>query len=129
MYLWHVEKLQELPGPLLTALHRDVCRIRSSRWGRVRGKSGWVFMLTWQSLVWYHRKVLSEMHRRGWNPSQSWNGETFSGRRVKVPEMVLSTSDEVSGRDCARVFKKHNPNTPEQDQVRLDSWRIRHGRQ
>lgn len=127
MYLWHPQTIPELPGPLLTALHRDVCRLRSAPWSKVKGKNGWVHMLPWSALVWYHRKVLAEMTRRGWSPSMAWMDEGHRGLSKRVPDMVLSQADESSGRELAAMFKKHNPKTQADDSSRLTSWRANHG--
>lgn len=129
MYLWNPGMLQELPTQLLTALHRDVCRVRSARWRKARGRSGWVYMLPWGALVWYHKQVLKEMKRRGWGPSPAWFDDAHRGRSRAVPELVANAAENTTAREQAAQFKAHNPNDLAADATRLEKWRARHGRQ
>ena len=78
MRFWHPELLQDLPKKRLQALHMSLCRIRQKPWGKPTPKA-WYYNLSWHCLVWYHSAVISEMAKRGWNPSAKWLNIQFRG--------------------------------------------------
>jgi len=74
MRLWHPSIIPFLPGSLLSQLHRTVCNLRGSGWGRQKGL--WLVWNDNPSVLWcYHLKVTQEMALRGWEYDKYWEME------------------------------------------------------
>lgn len=121
MQLWHPNLLSELPDKLLTALHRDVCRIRSSQWRSPKDAKTWFYALPWGAVVWYHGKVLREMQRRGWKPSATWFDPLYRGRMLPLASSL--TEVDMPRKRWNEIFVKTCPLSQEKLAKNLQAWK------
>lgn len=123
MILWHPDLLPELPVKLLTALHRDVCRIRSSQWKSPKNAKTWFYALPWGALVWYHGKVIREMQRRGWKPSPAWFDPLYRGKCL--PSASPLTDVDLSRKQWNTIFCKTCPFSQDKLEKALNAWKAK----
>lgn len=121
MQLWHPNLLPDLPNRLLTALHRDVCRIRSSQWRSPVNTRTWFYALPWGALIWYHNRILREMQSRGWKPSSHWFDPLYRGR-------ILPLASELADADLSRkkwfeIFCNTCPISQDKFERMLAKWK------
>lgn len=121
MILWHPSLLTELPDKLLAALHRDVCRIRSSQWRSPKNAKTWFYSLPWGALIWYHGKVIREMQRRGWKPTAMWFDPLYRGRALPLASPL--TEADVSRKRWNDIFCKTCPLTQDKFEKMLNVWK------
>lgn len=125
MQLWHPNLLPELPDRLLTALHRDLCKIRSSQWRSPTNVRTWFYALPWGSLVWYHGKVIREMQRRKWKPSAVWFDPLYRGKMLPIAS-ALSEAD-LSQKKLGNIFIKTCPIPLGTFEQMLQKWKTLKG--
>ena len=125
MQLWLPDMLDKLPGRLLGALHRDICRIRSSVWRSPKNTHTWFYSLPWGALVWYHGVVLREMQHRGWKPSPEWFDPLYRGRNLPLASAM--TDADIPRKQWRSIFCKTCPIPPEKFGRLLQTWNSRHG--
>lgn len=121
MQLWHPSLLPELPSHLLTALHRDVCRIRSSVWRSPTNTRTWFYSLPWGALIWYHNKILREMQTRGWKPSAVWFDPLYRGRNL--PLVSTLTDVDIPRKKWESIFNNTCPIPQDKFERMLQKWK------
>lgn len=126
MILWFPNMLPELPGRLLTALHRDICRVRSSEWRSPKGSKSWFYSLPWGALTWYHIVVLREMQRRGWSPSAEWFDPRYRGSNMPLAPAL--TDVDLSRKKWEGIFLKTCPIKGEKLERLLVKWKAQHNK-
>lgn len=125
MQLWHPNLLTELPTHLLTALHRDVCRIRSSQWRSPKNTRSWFYALPWGALVWYHTKILREMQRRGWEPSALWFDPLYRGHSLPLASQL--TDADIPRKKWNEIFCNTCPISQDKFERMLTKWKSTRG--
>lgn len=104
MKIWSPKILTALPAPLLTALHRDCCRVRGSGWGKATTAGNkWLWNYTIRDFVDYHKIVISEMESRGWNPDPQWKDEDYRGKYTPPHRYLWLTHSRIASKK--RGFK------------------------
>lgn len=103
-YLWSPDLLPYLPSPLLRSLHRDVCRLRGSRYGTKSPLSPYLKYSTWSQLIGYHAQVLREFRSRGYKTAKGWHDPYYRGRSVPA-----WTPEEVHIPILHDSFPEHTP--------------------
>lgn len=121
MQLWHPNLLPELPDKLLTALHRDMCKIRSSQWRSPQNARTWFYALPWGALIWYHGKVIREMQRRKWKPSAVWFDPLYRGK--SLPMASTMTEADISRKRWNDIFCKTCPIPQSKFEQMLTKWK------
>lgn len=94
MILPHPNLIKEVPGELLTSLHRSVCKIRSNPWKDPTPQS-WYYNLSWSTMFWYHKQILIEMQRRGFSPDRKWFNGEYHGRKNGSRDCDLNEADAL----------------------------------
>lgn len=122
--LWHPSLLNEIPGKLLSALHRDVCRLRSSPWKSPKDAKTWFYALPWGALVWYHGRILREMRHRGWKPSPEWFDPLYRGTSMPLASDLVEV--DLSMKKWNDIFCNTCPFSREQFKTMLGKWESRH---
>lgn len=120
MQFWHPNLLPELPDRLLTALHRDICKIRSSLWKSPKNIRTWFYALPWDSLIWYHNRVIREMQRRKWKPSAVWFDPLYRGRTL--PRASTLSEADLSRKKLGDIFLKTCPIPQDKFEQMLQKW-------
>ena len=82
------ELLPYIPGRLLVALHRDLCRMRGSRYGCPCPSAPYVMVRPMRYLLAYHGQVLLEFRNRGYRFFEKWTDPCYRGRRLPAWEAV-----------------------------------------
>lgn len=125
MRIWRPEVLPDLPGRLLCALHRDICRIRTGAWRPYRDARTWYYGLPWGALAWYHARVLREMRHRGWKPNPQWHDPLFRGAKPPLDDEMVEPG-ALGNRGWSDIFDRTCPNTESDDREALQEWNRRH---
>ena len=103
-FLPHPALIPHLPGPLLRALHRDVCSLRGRRWGCPCPGAPYLRYASWQQLLGYHARVLQEFRVRGYRFQAAWISPHYRGRKVKP-----WTPDDFTPSLLFAPFDAHTP--------------------
>ena len=122
MKLWKIELLGELPGRLLCALHRDVCRIRTGAWKAYKSRRTWYYALPWGAVAWYHARVLREMVRRGWKPNPRWFDPLYRGNTPRLDDDMVDP-DSLGSQGWKDIFDRACPDTLKEERERLAGWK------
>lgn len=123
MQFWHPDLLPQLPSRLLSALHRDICLLRSSPWRSPKSSATWFYNLPWDVLIWYHTAVLKEMRSRKWEPSSVWYDPLYRGSRPRAVELAEFDSTR---KELENIFVKTCPYSKDMLQASLDKWISKH---
>lgn len=100
-FLPHPALLPYVPGSILRSLHRDVCRLRGSRWGTPNPGAPYVKSGTWLQLISYHAAVLTEMRSRGFRFARLWADPSYRGR-------TISRWDDLAPSLLASCYQEHD---------------------
>lgn len=84
MRLWHEALLPYLPRQQLLGQHRECCALRGRGWGKPHATVNYVFDHPYGWLFAYHKMVMAEMERRGYEPNEDWYGSEYRGRNLPV---------------------------------------------
>ena len=87
-HLPHPQILPYIPGRLLLAIHRDICRLRGSRFGCPNPGAPYTTIRPLSYLLHYHAQVLREFTARGYRYAQGWANPVYRGRRIAAWEAV-----------------------------------------
>jgi len=90
MRLWHQDLITKLPRQQLLGQHRECCALRGNGWGKPHATVNYVFEHDYGCLVGYHRLVMQEMERRGYNVDPVWEDSRYRGKTA--PMLSLSTA-------------------------------------
>ncbi len=82
MRLWHEALIPYLPRQQLLGQHRECCALRGNGWGRKHATVNYVFEHPYGWLVSYHRIVMHEMNKRGYNPEENWDSAFYRGKNL-----------------------------------------------
>jgi len=126
MKFWRPEILEDLPGRLLCALHRDMCRVRSGPWRPFDGKHPWIYGLPWGVVVWYHSRILREMKHRNWKPNPKWFDPTYRGDAFPAVNDNMVDTDTLGTRGWFKIFDSVCPALESEDRETLEKWKRRH---
>lgn len=82
MRLWHSNLIPYLDGRRLCDLHMSCCNLRGRGWGKRNVSINYLYddPLGEDALAVYHRRVLLEMHKRGYNYQVDWLKPTYCGK-------------------------------------------------
>lgn len=83
MRLWHEALIPYLPRQQLLGQHRECCALRGNGWGKPHATVNYVFKHSMMYLIVYHKKVIKEMRRRGYNVDASWDSLIYRGKNCK----------------------------------------------
>ena len=89
MRLWHQALIPHLPRAQLLGQHRECCALRGLGWGKKHATVNYVFEHHISMLEDYHKVVMDEMERRGYEVNYLWTfrdyrGKTFGKQVLKV---------------------------------------------
>lgn len=102
MRLWHEALIGLLPGPQLLGQHRECCALRGNGWGRKHSTVDYVFLHSPYKLFLYHRLIMSEMEKRGYQVSKEWKDKNYRGRSC-LPYQDLAEEEITSP-----IYPEHN---------------------
>ena len=80
MRLWHEKLIPILPNAQLLGQHRECAALRGNGWGKKHSTVDYVFTHDPLLLFEYHRKVMSEMVRRGFKVDPLWQRFQYRGK-------------------------------------------------
>ena len=87
--------ISQLPRPQLLGQHRECGALRVNGWGRKHATVDYVFTHSPYRLYAYHRLIMEEMARRGYNVSPDWLDKNHRGKTCpaypELEEEALST--------------------------------------
>ena len=91
--MWHQELIEKLPREQLLGQHRECCALRGKGWGKKHSTVDYVFKYKIERLVSFHKVVMEEMEKRGYNVSSEWfdcyyRGKSFGYDYSLSPEIV-----------------------------------------
>ncbi|HET7628088.1 MAG TPA: TIGR02328 family protein [Bacillales bacterium] len=101
MRLWHEALLSDLPRAQLLGQHRECCALRGNSWGKPHATVDYVFDYSPIQLYRYHRKVMDEMQRRGYQVDPLWDDPCYRGkncapyREREIEKRTTNVSDPV----------------------------------
>ena len=102
MRLWHEALISQLPRPQLLGQNRECCALRGNGWGRKSATVDYVFTHSPYRLYAYHRLIMKEMDRRGYNVSPEWLDKNYRGKICPsyedLPEETLTSP----------IYKEHD---------------------
>lgn len=106
MRLWHEDLLPVLPTPQLLGQHREICALRGLGWKRPHSVVNYVFEHPYQNLYDFHKLVIKEMEKRGYNVNPLWKDPCYRGQRIGI-EVSSMTMDfhEISEHP---IYLEHN---------------------
>lgn len=80
MRLWHESLITKLPRQQLLGQHRECCALRGNGWGKKHQTVDYVFTRDPYQLFAYHKLVMDEMQRRGYQPNEKWTHKNYRGQ-------------------------------------------------
>lgn len=89
MRLWHWKLIPYLSNQRLLGLHREVCAMRGRGWGKKHSTVDYVYRSSYLSLYKYHKKVYSELAKRGYRINQHWQNPYYRGRWLQFSNRTL----------------------------------------
>lgn len=102
MRLWHEDLIEKLPRPQLLGQHRECCALRGKGWGKKHKIVDYVFTHSPYKLFAYHKLVMDEMKKRGYNVSEEWEDKNYRGKK-------MSPYDNLEEIDISRpIYKEHD---------------------
>lgn len=125
MYVFHPDTISELPGRLLCALHRDLCKVRGRAWGRGR-RHRWMWLMRVSTLAWYHRTILTEMAARGYSPDFRWMMPAYAGPKAPPVPKDQATAPDVSDNGSRAKFLELYPGSAAASRKRIAQWKGAH---
>ena len=102
MRLWHQAMIEKLPRQQLLGQHRECCALRGRGWLKPHSVINYIFDYDIQHLEQYHKLVMLEMQRRGYNVSNEWEMSNYRGKALKtiVGEKIV--------KPIGKVYKEHD---------------------
>lgn len=104
MRLWHQDVLFLLPRQQLLGQHREICALRGKSWGRKHSTVDYVFRYSPERLYLFHRLVLDEMARRGYQADAAWADPKYRGKNC--PPYGRTPAEEPTG--PGPVYPEHD---------------------
>lgn len=83
MRLWHETLIPHLPRQQLLGQHRECCALRGNGWGKKHSVVNYVFEYEPEHLFRYHKAIMEEMERRGYNVDQAWKDPYYRGKKCE----------------------------------------------
>ncbi|MCW6659190.1 TIGR02328 family protein [Aerococcaceae bacterium NML191292] len=80
MRLWHEAMITHLPRQQLLGQHRECAALRGNGWGKPHATVNYVFQHSPYKLYQYHRLIMIEMKRRGYQPDARWEEAAYRGK-------------------------------------------------
>ena len=84
MRLWHEDLIGHLPRPQLLGQHRECCALRGNGWGKKHATVDYVFSYSPYVLYQYHKLIMDEMERRGYNVTPQWKEASYRGKDLSA---------------------------------------------
>ena len=95
MRLWHQALIPHLPRAQLLGQHRECCALRGLGWGKKHATVNYVFEHPISMLEDYHKVVMDEMERRGYEVDYLWTFKNYRGKtfgkqvlKERIPKCV-----------------------------------------
>ncbi len=82
MRLWHQKLISKLDREHLLGQHRECCALRGKGWGKKHATVNYVFKHPMAKLCAYHKLVMDEMNKRGYNVAPEWRDYTYRGKKI-----------------------------------------------
>lgn len=101
MRLWHKDLIKRLPRAQLLGQHRECCALRGLGWGKKHATVDYVFTHPRSWLVRYHRRVMDEMTRRGYNVAVEWLAASYCGKRAPRQSVNMENAQDYPEHDAA----------------------------
>ena len=114
MRLWHQKLIHYLDNKRLLGQHRECCALRGKGWGKKHSVVDYVFKHDLAHLYEYHKFVMHEMTRRGYNVDVRWYDDTYRGKSLppatmsEIGEYVPLASPESCWPYKFMIYKEHN---------------------
>ena len=80
MRLWHVDLIKYLPRQQLLGQHRECCALRGNGWGTNHKVVNYVWEYSPLVLYRYHKRIMIEMGKRGYNVDITWLRPRYRGK-------------------------------------------------
>ena len=109
MRLWHEKMIPKLPKYQLLGQHRECCALRGNGWNKKHKTVDYVFLYSPYHLFYYHKFIMDEMNRRGYQVATEWRDKNYRGKiaasYVNLEETEINTPiykehDEVYLKEC-----------------------------
>lgn len=106
MRLWHQSLICSLPRAQLLGQHRECCALRGLGWGRKHKTVDYVFKHPYEYLLSYHKIVMLEMQKRGYDINNEWWNPYYRGKKA----LALNTIDTKAFHDQvdAIIYTEHD---------------------
>jgi uncharacterized protein (TIGR02328 family) len=104
MRLWHMDLIPYLPRLQLLGQHRECCALRGNGWGRPHSTVKYAYNYPFCYLFEYHKKVMSEMRFRGYNPNELWEDPFYRGRNC----LPLKQWEWKGIKSRSELYKEHD---------------------
>lgn len=111
MRLWHQDLIPLLPRQQLLGQHREICALRGNSWGKKHATVNYVFTHQPEYLVAYHKLVMDEMHKRGYNVNEVWLTPCYRGKNCKPHEFlsdIIGSYTLASAYEGKKIYPEHN---------------------
>jgi uncharacterized protein (TIGR02328 family) len=109
MRLWHESLIKKLPRQQILGQHREICALRGNGWGKPHSTVNYVFDHHWIYLYEYHRRIMAEMNRRGYNVGDVWRVPQYRGQKCDCwtfDESALYLKEWLEKKHI--VYKEHD---------------------
>jgi len=106
MRLWHEKLIPFLPRQQLLGQHRECCALRGNAWGKKHATVDYVFEHNPILLVNYHKLIMAEMAKRGYNYDHKWLGASYRGKNCLPWE--LSNLCIYEKKEGQTIYSEHN---------------------
>ena len=114
MRLWHQKLIHYLDNKRLLGQHRECCALRGKGWGKKHSVVDYVFKYDLAHLYEYHKFVMHEMTRRGYNVDVRWYDDTYRGKSLppatmsEIGRYVPLASPESCWPYKFMIYEEHN---------------------
>lgn len=93
MRLWHEKLIPVMPRQQLLGQHRECCALRGNGWGKKHATVDYVFTHSPFKLYQYHKLIMNEMKRRGYQPNLLWENPNYRGGKCLPYDCFIDNNE------------------------------------